>query len=349
MSQRILIVGGGLSGLALAEICVQRQIDFQLIEARDRLGGRIMSVQSDGTAFDLGPTWFWPAQPRIEAMIQRVGLTQFEQFSKGDAIYEDEHGQTQRARGFASMAGSWRLQGSLTQLIEALAKTIPPERIHLNTELTALAQNKDSISATLNGSEQQVFSQVILTLPPRLAANLRYEPALPKPAITAMQNIPTWMAGQAKAIAIYDHAFWRSDGLSGDAASRIGPLAEIHDASPNGKGPAALFGFIGTPVPARKDQAALNQQIQAQLIRLFGAAAANPKALILKDWAFDRFTAAPSDHVPLYTHPTYGLPVAMKDLWDNRLHFAGTEVGTTFGGYLEGALEAVEQISFELP
>ena len=32
----------------------------------------------------------------------------------------------------------------------------------------------------------------------------------------------------------------------------------------------------------------------------------------------------------------------MRDLWDNRLMFAGTEVAAQFGGYLEGALEAAE-------
>ena len=36
----VLIVGGGLSGLSLADMLADRGIDYKLIEARERLGGR---------------------------------------------------------------------------------------------------------------------------------------------------------------------------------------------------------------------------------------------------------------------------------------------------------------------
>ncbi|MEM1154111.1 MAG: hypothetical protein AAGI44_08210 [Pseudomonadota bacterium] len=45
-------------------------------------------------------------------------------------------------------------------------------------------------------------------------------------------GVPTWMAGQAKVVAVYESPFWRDSGFSGDAMSRKGPLIEIHDASP---------------------------------------------------------------------------------------------------------------------
>ena len=58
----VAIVGGGLCGLALAHSLQARGADWRLFEARDRLGGRILS-QPDGRGgrIDLGPTWFWPA------------------------------------------------------------------------------------------------------------------------------------------------------------------------------------------------------------------------------------------------------------------------------------------------
>jgi len=42
------------------------------------------------------------------------------------------------------------------------------------------------------------------------------------------------------------------------------------------------------------------------------------------------------------------MPPALTDLWDGRLHFAGTEVAPTFGGYIEGALEAAENVLHQL-
>jgi monoamine oxidase len=34
----------------------------------------------------------------------------------------------------------------------------------------------------------------------------------------------------------------------------------------------------------------------------------------------------------------------MTNLWGTKLHFAGAEVAPAFGGYIEGALEAAENV-----
>ena len=167
---------------------------------------------------------------------------------------------------------------------------------------------------------------MVLALPPRVASKIAFSPALPDEALAAMTGIATWMAGQAKAIAVYDTPFWRTAGLSGDAMSRRGPMVEIHDASPAEGGPYALFGFIGLPPthPQQRRTAAAGS-CKEQLTRLFGAEAAEPKTLFVKDWAFDPFTSIEADQQPLYAHPQYGLPHAMTrsvgwptDLWRDR-------------------------------
>ena len=88
--------------------------------------------------------------------------------------------------------------------------------------------------------------------------------------------MPTWMAGNAKFVAIYEHAFWRDAGLSGEGRSRVGPLVEIHDACDE-HGLAALTAFIGTPPQARLGALDhLRDAAIAQLVRLFGDAAQHP-------------------------------------------------------------------------
>jgi monoamine oxidase len=342
MQTDTIIIGGGLSGLSLAARLAADGHDFLLAEARDRLGGRILTERLDAASFDLGPAWFWPGQPRIAALIEQLNLSRFEQFSNGELTYEDEQRQVLRGRGHASMEGSWRLHGGLAALIDALAQGIPAERIHMATPVKALARSGGHITASTRDGTQIRARRVVLALPPRVAAGLSFLPDLPGEARTAMQGIATWMAGQAKALAVYDRPFWREAGLSGDAMSRVGPMVEIHDASPAEGGPYALFGFIGVPPLARSDAQLLRQQVRAQLGRLFGPAATAPRQLFLKDWAFDPFTATDQDQQPLYAHPRYGLPRALSRLWDGRLILAGTEVAPQFGGYLEGALEAAE-------
>ena len=343
MDTDILIIGAGLSGLALAEALVRKGQAPLLVEGRGRLGGRIKTFQVGDASFDLGPSWFWPGQPRIAALVERFGLTRFDQFAQGILSFEDERGQVQRGRGFASMEGSWRLQGGLSKLVAALASSVPDRCIRLNSEVVKVSRLEDAITATFADGNMISARRVVLALPPRIAAQLMFEPALPHDTLRAMQAVPTWMAGQAKAVAVYDRPFWREAGLSGDAMSRHGPLVEVHDASPHAGGPYALFGFVGVPPTHRQDKPALESAVIAQLARLFGPEAADPREFTIKDWAEDPFTATQWDQTALAAHPDYGLPHAMQGLWDDRLLFAGTEVAGEFGGYIEGALEAAEQ------
>ncbi|MCV0423959.1 MAG: FAD-dependent oxidoreductase [Roseibium sp.] len=339
-----MIIGGGLSGLALAERLQAKGADYMLVEARDRFGGRILTEHYGEEYFDLGPAWFWPGQPRIAAMIKRLGLEKFDQFSEGQLIYEDEAGRVQRGVGYASMAGSWRLEGGLDALTGVLAGRVPDTRKRLNAKVVSLTRGKVGITAELATGERLFARQVVLALPPRLAAELRFTPSLPEATVRAMRGIPTWMAGQAKAIAIYNTPFWREEGLSGDAMSRVGPMVEIHDASPTDGSSFALFGFIGVAPEHRQDMGTLRYQLMRQLVRLFGEKAAEPVSLLIKDWAFDQHTSTLADKAPLYAHPVYGLPRAMAELWGGTLLFGGTEVAARFGGFIEGALESAESV-----
>ncbi|WP_299143086.1 FAD-dependent oxidoreductase [uncultured Tateyamaria sp.] len=348
LQTRTLIIGGGLSGLALADRLAAAGQDFQLVEARDRFGGRVLTDTIGGAAFDLGPAWFWPGQPRMAALLDRLGTGVFEQYAQGELMFEDESGQVAQGRGFASMQGSYRVVGGLGAVIDGLRRSLPQDRLHPSTPVTALHRVAGGVQVHTASGGRVTAQRVVLAMPQRLVAALDYQPPLPASAVSAITETATWMAGQAKAIAVYDRPFWREAGLSGDAMSRHGPMVEIHDASPAQGGPYALFGFVGVPAKGRRDQQALRTQVQAQLVRLFGAAAASPVAIVIKDWAFDPHTATTDDQQPLYAHPQYGVPQAAENMWDGALILSGTEAAPQFGGYLEGALEAAENTASSL-
>lgn len=180
-----------------------------------------------------------------------------------------------------------------------------------------------------------VAPRVITALPLRLLArSIRLDPDPGPGLLAAWAHVPTWMAGQAKVVAVYDTRFWREDGLSGEARSRVGPLVEIHDATAPG-GLPALTGFAGWPPDVRQqvgDQ--LAAAVVDQLSRLFGTRSSTPVAVLHKDWATD------ADAAPLMTHPHYGVHPPPAGPWEGRLLLAGTEAAPGSGGYMEGALEA---------
>ena len=361
MKTDILIIGGGLSGLHTAYMLSQRNVDVTLVEARDRLGGRILS-RTDTTqskaAFDLGPTWFWPGQHRMETLVRTLGLDGdvFEQPSTGDGLYENQAGKVLRGLDGASMAGSFRIEGGLAKIIQALAGRIPAETVQHRAKVTHISQHPseqhgDRLHTTIHrdGSDTVIDSaRVVIALPPRLAASsITLSPELPASHRDALLRTPTWMAGQAKLMAFYDEPFWRKDGLSGDVISYRGPLGEIHDASPRTGGPAALFGFVGVPPHLRQDRnGALQEAAVAQLENLFGPQAANPRDVLIKDWAFDPRTATQADHEAQVAHTVMWPGNSAEISWDGRLLWSGSETadgGPRNNGYLEGALEASER------
>ncbi|MDQ1128210.1 phytoene desaturase family protein [Microbacterium sp. SORGH_AS_0888] len=55
---RVIVIGGGIAGLATASLLAADGHDVQLFEARAELGGRAGSWERDGFRFDTGPSWY---------------------------------------------------------------------------------------------------------------------------------------------------------------------------------------------------------------------------------------------------------------------------------------------------
>lgn len=347
---QVAILGGGLAGLNAARLLHGTGVDFRLFEARERLGGRILTVDEAGKpctdGFDLGPSWFWPEmQPAIGALVAEVGLPSFGQNSEGDVIFERMSREpAHRYPGLGQEPQSMRLVGGSAALIQALVRRLPGERLHLGARVTGLSLRNDRAEISIrhqDGREETVTAeQVIAALPPRiLEKTVRFAPDLPLETRKQWQDTPTWMAPHAKFFALYDRPFWREAGFSGTAQSMVGPMPEIHDAT-TAAGQAALFGFVGIGARQRDEigEAALTKACIAQFARLFGPEAASPRATLYKDWAADPLTATPAD-VDSAGHAAL-TGTWINGPWRERLVLAGSETSPREAGYLAGAAEA---------
>jgi len=347
MSAQVIIIGGGLSGLTAARALHRAGIGVLLIEARDRLGGRILSVDASGNSsgpFDLGPSWFWPdMQPGFGHFVNGAGVASFPQADAGDLLFQRGPGSVQRYPGMQQEPASMRMGGGAAALVAALARDLPADAIRLNTRATRLTLTATGVDVTTDGGGLSA-PHVLLALPPRLlAAHIAFDPPMPPFVIRLWRDTPTWMAPHAKFVAVYEDAFWRDAALSGAARSQTGPLVEIHDATTT-EGQAALFGFVGVPAEARAraGEAAVMAACVQQLGHLFGPLAARPKATLYKDWAADPLTATPDD-LTAADHPPPTRHLWVEGAWQRRLTLIGSETSRTEPGYLAGAHEAAER------
>lgn len=360
MENPIVIVGAGLSGIRAASLLTAHGIQCRVLEARDRTGGRVLSTSAPNSPnlgkFDLGPTWFWPQYERtISNLVKELNLETFAQYTKGAMLAERSQNVPPERYVLPenSNARSIRFRGGVQSLIDAIADTIPSGSVELDTRVTAIRQDETgaiTVEADFAGTRKKIpASAVILALPPRMVVrHIEFTPSLPPSLLTDLVIKPTWMAGHAKVVAIYERPFWRELGLSGFVTSLVGPLQEIHDASPE-TGSGALFGFLGIRAKVRqglgKDE--ILKLVIDQLIRLLGSEAQNASAILYKDWAKDSETAVEEDLVPLRDFPSYGQP-RKAGIWEKKIFFAGTETNSQFGGHLEGALQSAERAVFEI-
>ncbi|AYG59122.1 FAD-dependent oxidoreductase [Rhizobium jaguaris] len=352
-TRQVVVIGAGLAGLYTAHALHSANVDVLIIEARDRIGGRILTADDAGLpaddGFDLGPSWYWPQmQPAMEALVAELGLESFHQNSVGDVIFEKmSREQPQRYSPAMENHQSMRLFRGTSATVRALAERLPAGSIRLQTTVTAVSLADAGVELTLKrtdgNTETLLARRVVAALPPRLLeATVSFSPPQDSAMAARWRATPTWMAPHAKFFAVYDEAFWKTNGLSGTAQSMVGPMVEIHDAT-TASGKAALFGFLGVGAGQRKalGEEALKKACLAQLGKLFGKQALRPRATILKDWAADPLTATATD-LSDGSHPEAGNPQWVSGPWEGCLLLAGSETSPIEPGYLAGAVVAAK-------
>ena len=88
----VVVVGAGMAGLAAARVLAERGLRVLVLDARERVGGRIFSEQTaDGTVVEHGAEFIHGRAPELWALIEEAGLATVER--EGAMVREAEPGQ----------------------------------------------------------------------------------------------------------------------------------------------------------------------------------------------------------------------------------------------------------------
>ena len=349
MDVDVAIIGAGISGLTTAALLVDVGLSVMVLEAAPQPGGRVKSLRnSDGRHLaDLGPSWVWPSfQPVAADWLERLGLDTHNQFEAGDAIIEMQGRQTIQ-RALPGQHGIQRIVGGPSAIVEALLARLPDHVVVPDTPVRRVTQISDGLEIATD-DDLIVARRIVVATPLRVALDIDWQPELPDDIKQEMAATPTWMATQAKAVAVYDSPFWRDADLSGRIASQVGPLGEAHDLSPDSGKPGVIFGFVGWPAEQREDEDLVLEETLYQLARCFGEDAEDTTHFAVEDWAKNPFICTDLDLNEPPRHPEPTSEILREPIADGCIVFSVAEVGENSPGLIEGAFDAAQTAAAHL-
>ena len=200
--------------------------------------------------------------------------------------------------------------------------------------------------------------RVIVAIPTALMNYVRFKPPLPPNRAQLNQRFPSGSVW--KVWFVYDRAFWRDDGLSGESIDprRTAYLAQTLDAGLRAgvNAPGLLTGFVtadraryfATLTPARRRELVL-----ADLVLRFGsqAAALSPTIqpnYVETNWSAEEWTHGCYAGFPgpgVYT--ALGFGPALRNPC-GRVHWAGVDTVTEWYGTMEGAVQSGQRAAAEV-
>lgn len=338
--REIIIIGAGLSGLTIAYNLRKRGIFCKVLEAQDRIGGRIQTVFGvAGTPMEMGATWFGDVHVHLLKLLQELEIGYFKQKEEGIALFETMSFEPPHQYYIPqSESSSYRIQGGTSELIGRLAKNIREENISLNTEILQISEEDDQIKLEDQSGKEHHCHFLVVAMPPRIFVDrIKVKPALPKETLEILQNVQTWMSGSVKFAVEYGSPFWREKGFSGNVFSQSGLASEMYDHTDFGETSFALKGFLSGNA-AHFSLEERKTRVIYQLVHYFGQEASRFLSYNDKIWD-DKYIKSPQEGF-LLPHQNNGHPVFNGSFMGGKLIFSGAETSNIHGGYMDGAVRA---------
>ena len=130
ITRDVVIVGAGAAGLTAANELRKAGLSVAVLEARDRVGGRLWTDVIDGAMLEIGGQWISPDQTALIETVDELGLDTFSRYRDGDSVYVGPDGVARRFTGemFPVAPETEEAIGRVTEMLDAMVAEIDPDR-----------------------------------------------------------------------------------------------------------------------------------------------------------------------------------------------------------------------------
>ena len=130
ITRDVVVIGAGAAGLTAANALRKAGLSVAVLEARDRVGGRLWTDEIDGAMLEIGGQWVSPDQDALIDTVAELGLETFSRYREGDSVYIGPDGVAHRFTGemFPVSAETERVIAEITERLDAMVAEIDPDR-----------------------------------------------------------------------------------------------------------------------------------------------------------------------------------------------------------------------------
>jgi len=123
LERDVVVIGAGATGLTAAIRLRDAGRSVVVLEARDRVGGRLLTDEIDGQMYEVGGQWVSPDQTALIDTLERLGLDTYERYREGESVYVGADGEAKRFTGDIFPASA-HTEGEIERLIALLDELV---------------------------------------------------------------------------------------------------------------------------------------------------------------------------------------------------------------------------------
>ena len=345
--KKVIIIGAGISGLVAGYDLTVAGYDVTILEARDRIGGRVLTIRSPFSNehyVEGGAARIKPSHDLTIAYANHFNLTldpfyatngDYVDFSNGSRTIIDNTTYLNTSYGSTLRKNYLKIRGGSDQLTNAFANSSElSNKIYLNSAVTSIAQNSDNVIVNTGGNQFQA-DKVLCTVPLTVLNKINFTPPLSSNKQTAM-NGGFRYAPATRIYIQFKNRFWENESLNGWGNTDL--PEEIWQPSWDMSGnTGVLMSYLRWSAAENMDTLNDNERNNAVLNRwenIFAGSINNFDSGISKSWALDEWSKGAWASPTTTQNENLNDSIAQSE---GRIHFAG-EHASNDRGWMQGAL-----------